>query len=117
MALSAFKGLVENEIGCARISMMAKEQKPLRSMGRIQMRETNYLQIVKSGLHRTADPYKRANSHMDAYSITSSARRRSAELIVKPICLAVRRFTMVSIRVGSSTGRLAGEAPLMILTT
>lgn len=58
MALSAFKGLVENEIGCARISMMAKEQKPLRSMGRIQMRETNYLQIVKSGLHRTAGPYK-----------------------------------------------------------
>ena len=28
-----------------------------RSMGRIQMRETNYLQIVTSGLHRTAGPY------------------------------------------------------------
>src|SRR2546428_2792523 len=27
-------------------------------MGRIQMRETNYLQIVTSGLHRTAGPYK-----------------------------------------------------------
>ena len=34
----------------------------LRSMGRIQMRETNYLQIVKSGLHRTAGPYRSANS-------------------------------------------------------
>ena len=28
-------------------------------MGRIQMRETNYLQIVTSGLHRTAGPYKK----------------------------------------------------------
>ena len=34
--------------------------KTLRSMGRIQMRETNYLQIVKSGLHRTAGPYRSA---------------------------------------------------------
>jgi hypothetical protein len=31
--------------------------KALPSTGRIQMRETNYLQIVKSGLHRTAGPY------------------------------------------------------------
>src|SRR5262249_14410349 len=29
----------------------------LPAMGRIQMRETNYLQIVTSGLHRTAGPY------------------------------------------------------------
>jgi len=36
--------------------------KTLRSMGRIQMRETNYLQIVKSGLHRTAGPYRSANT-------------------------------------------------------
>jgi hypothetical protein len=35
--------------------------KTLRSMGRIQMRETNYLKIVKSGLHRTAGPYRSAN--------------------------------------------------------
>src|SRR6266481_357559 len=27
-------------------------------MGRIQMRETNYLQIITSGLHRTAGPYR-----------------------------------------------------------
>jgi hypothetical protein len=32
--------------------------KTLRSMGRIQMRETNYLQIATSSLHRTAGPYK-----------------------------------------------------------
>ena len=32
--------------------------KTLPSTGRIQMCETNYLQIVISGLHRTAGPYK-----------------------------------------------------------
>src|SRR4029077_6837239 len=52
--LTAFQGLVANEIGCARISMMARKQETLPAMGRIQMRETNYLQIVTSGLHRTA---------------------------------------------------------------
>src|SRR4029077_523508 len=56
--LTAFQGLVANEIGCARISMMARKQETLPAMGRIQMRETNYLQIVTSGLHRTAGPYK-----------------------------------------------------------
>jgi len=56
--LTAFQGLVANEIGCARISMMAREQETLPAMGRIQMRETNYLQIVTSGLHRTAGPYR-----------------------------------------------------------
>ena len=39
-----------------------QEQETLRAMGRIQMRETNYLQIVKSGLHRTAGPYRSATS-------------------------------------------------------
>ena len=57
--LTAFQGLVANEIGCARISMMARKQETLPAMGRIQMRETNYLQIVTSGLHRTAGPYKK----------------------------------------------------------
>jgi hypothetical protein len=55
--LTVFQGLVANEIGCARISMMAREQETLPAMGRIQMRETNYLQIITSGLHRTAGPY------------------------------------------------------------
>ena len=55
--LTAFQGLVANEIGCARISMMARKQETLPAMGRIQMRKTNYLQIVTSGLHRTAGPY------------------------------------------------------------
>jgi hypothetical protein len=44
VAHTAFKGLDENEIGCARISMLAGS-KTLPSKGRIQMRKTNYLQI------------------------------------------------------------------------
>ena len=38
--------------------MMAREQEMLSVMGRIQIRETNDLQIVTSGLQRTAGPYK-----------------------------------------------------------
>ena len=60
VALAAFKGLSENEIGCARISMMAgSTNAPCK--GRIQKRKTNHLQIIKSGLQRTAGPYKSAN--------------------------------------------------------
>ena len=59
VALAAFKGLSENEIGCARISMMAGSD-AAPSKGRIQKRKTNPLQIVKSSLQRTAGPYKGA---------------------------------------------------------
>jgi hypothetical protein len=44
VALTAFKGLDANEIGCVRISIMATS-KSLRSKGRIQMSETSHLQI------------------------------------------------------------------------
>jgi Integrase core domain len=45
--LTAFQGLVANEIGCARISMMARSTNaPFK--GRIQKRKTNHLQIIKS---------------------------------------------------------------------
>ena len=40
--------------------MMARS-KTLPSKGRIQMSQTNYLQIVISDLQRTAGPYKSAN--------------------------------------------------------
>ncbi len=50
------------------------------------------------------------------YSITSSARIRIDCGIVMPIALAVLRFTMSSNLVGRSTGRLAGLAPLRILS-
>ena len=52
-ALPAFQGLSENEIGCARISMMARSTNaPFK--GRIQKRKTNRLQIITFGLQRTA---------------------------------------------------------------
>jgi hypothetical protein len=60
VALAASQGLSQNEIGCARISMMARSTNaPFK--GRIQKR-TNRLQIIKSSLQRTAGPYKRATS-------------------------------------------------------
>ena len=37
---------------------MMAGSKTLPSKGRIQMSQTNYLQIVKSGLQRTAGPYR-----------------------------------------------------------
>jgi hypothetical protein len=56
VALAAFQGLSQNEIGCARISMMAgSTNAPFK--GRIQKRKTNHLQIIKSSLQRTAGPY------------------------------------------------------------
>ncbi len=56
VAHTAFKGLDANEIGCVRTSIMAGSNS-LRSKGRIQMRETSHLQIIKSSLQRTAGPY------------------------------------------------------------
>src|SRR5258705_12757333 len=61
VALAAFQGLSQNEIGCARISMMARSTNaPFK--GRIQKRKTNHLQIFTFGLQRTAGPYKSASS-------------------------------------------------------
>ena len=54
---AASQGLSENEIGCARISMMARSTNaPCK--GRIQMRKTNPLHLLKFGLQRTAGPYR-----------------------------------------------------------
>ena len=55
VALAAFQGLSQNEIGCARISMMARSTNaPFK--GRIQKRKTSRLQIIKFSLQRTAGP-------------------------------------------------------------
>jgi hypothetical protein len=48
---AAFQSLSENEIGCARISMMARS-KNAPCKGRIQMRNTNPLYLFTFGLHR-----------------------------------------------------------------
>ena len=54
---AASQGLSQNEIGCARISMMARSTNaPCK--GRIQMRKTNPLHLLKFGLQRTAGPYR-----------------------------------------------------------
>ena len=50
---AASQGLSENEIGCARISMMAKSTNAL-CKGRIQMRKTISLHLLKFDLQRTA---------------------------------------------------------------
>jgi hypothetical protein len=52
----AFQGLSENEIGRARISMMARNANvPFK--GRIQKRKTYHLQIITFGLQCAAGPY------------------------------------------------------------
>ena len=54
---AASQGLSQNEIGCARISMMARSTNaPCK--GRIQMRKTNPLHLLTFGLQRTAGPYR-----------------------------------------------------------
>jgi hypothetical protein len=59
VARPAFQGLSENEIGRARISMMARNTNvPFK--GRIQKRKTNFLQIITFSLQRAAGPYSRA---------------------------------------------------------
>ena len=78
VARPAFQGLSENEIGRARMSMMARNTNvPFK--GRIQKRKTYHLQIITFRLQRAAGPYRSARSRLlhcskDSYSITSSAR-------------------------------------------
>ena len=79
VALAAFKGLSENEIGCARISMMAGSD-AAPSKGRIQKRKTNPLQIVKSSLQRTAGPYKSAMTGLMHRSIDDRKPVRGGEI-------------------------------------
>ena len=66
--LAAFQGLSQNEIGCARISMMARSTNaPCK--GRIQMRKTNPLHLLKFSLQRTAGPYSWVNNGPDGPEI------------------------------------------------
>jgi hypothetical protein len=82
VAPAAFQGLSQNEIGCARISMMARSTNaPFK--GRIQKRKTNHLQIITFGLQRTAGPYKGARCQ---------AAVKSAHLSIADIVTPVRRL-------------------------
>jgi hypothetical protein len=70
VARPASLGLSENEIGCARISMMARNTNvPFK--GRIQKRKTNHLQIITFSLQRTAGPYRWVNFDRDEASSRS----------------------------------------------
>src|SRR5262249_22916885 len=61
VARPASLGLSENEIGCARISMVARNTNvPFK--GRIQKRKTYHLQILTFRLQRAAGPYRSAIS-------------------------------------------------------
>ena len=51
--------------------------KTLPSKGRIQMSQTNYLQIVKSGLQRTAGPYTCANRVLRCIAENASCHRNN----------------------------------------
>ena len=70
VAPAAFQGLSQNEIGCARISMMARSTNaPFK--GRIQKRKTNHLQIITFGLQRN----KRAISGIDPHQLQGQVSR------------------------------------------
>src|ERR1700758_1126918 len=76
VAQPASLGLSENEIGCARISMVARNTNvPFK--GRIQKRKTYHLQIITFRLQRAAGPYRSARtgllhrSKQHLYSVTS----------------------------------------------
>ena len=74
VALAAFQGLSQNEIGCARISMMTRSTNaPFK--GRIQKRKTNHLQIITFGLQRTAGPTSEVDLSLD-YLVGEREKRR-----------------------------------------
>ena len=93
---AASQGLSENEIGCARISMMARSTNaPCK--GRIQMRKTNPLQSIKFGLQRTAGPYKCARREH------SPTRRRN------PLCHDASQRRLPPIKLGCRPDTQASE--------
>src|SRR5262245_42500752 len=75
VARPASLGLSENEIGCARISMMARNTNvPFK--GRIQKRKTYHLQIITFRLQRAAGPYRSANSRHEQVQQTTGRSRK-----------------------------------------
>ena len=75
VARPASLGLSENETGCARISMMARNTNvPFK--GRIQKRKTYHLQIITFRLQRAAGPYSCANSDLTRCKQTAVRNRR-----------------------------------------
>jgi hypothetical protein len=86
---AASQGLSENEIGCARISMMARSTNaPCK--GRIQMRKTNPLHLFTFGLQRTAGPYRWVNrvglTRSPALPLIPQERRHSGHRGTSHLC-------------------------------
>jgi hypothetical protein len=105
--------------GCARIDSgpdTAKKAQPIAS----RSITPGYLQLLgyqKTFPHGLCHKQTHAPQQMHLYSITSSARTSSGTGIVIPIVSAVLRLITSNKRVGCSTGRSAGFAPLKILST
>lgn len=78
------------------------------------------LLVLDSKIAGYADAEQRGHEQTRAarrYSITSSALASSVGGMLSPNPLAAPRFMTSSNLVGCSTGRLAGDAPLRILST
>src|ERR1700745_1116627 len=86
----AFQGLSENEIGRARISMMARNANvPFK--GRIQKRKTYHLRIITFGLQRAAGPYSwvttgRTQREHNKSAYPPESRRRSGHVPTSGWC-------------------------------
>ncbi|SRR5258706_15604857 len=79
---AASQGLSQNEIGCARISMMARSTNaPCK--GRIQMRKTNPLHFFTFGLQRTAGPYSWVKTGKARYEHMFSALPLKADIALR----------------------------------
>src|SRR5262245_44722651 len=79
VARPASLGLSENEIGRARISMMARNTNvPFK--GRIQKRKTYHLQIITFRLQRAAGPYSCATRRHRESALQERMRRSSCGL-------------------------------------
>src|SRR5262245_55944077 len=84
VARPASMGLSENEIGCARISMMARNTNvPFK--GRIQKRKTYHLQIITFRLQRAAGPYRLCHLRYPSRLSAICTKRTSQESALCPL--------------------------------
>jgi hypothetical protein len=109
---AASQGLSQNEIGCARISIMARSTNaPCK--GRIQMRKTNPLHFFTFGLQRTAGPYKWVNrvtlAAADHFRSTPMSRHRCPPTACLKGACHVRTSHVLSAR--SETPRHCSKTP------
>ena len=129
VAHTAFKGLDANEIGCARISVMAggncSLQRHLRRSAHpsSDWKLRNPIIGIAGSCARLATGHSgRTGEQRDDlppsnHSITSSARASTIGGTSRPRALAVFRLITISYFVGTCTGRSAGFSPLRMRST